>query len=68
MRDANGGKILMLTMIDDFSRNFLTISCARRIWSIQVIKRLANDMIYNGIPEYNRSDNGLEFIAKELRS
>ncbi|MBU3593668.1 IS3 family transposase [Polynucleobacter sp. 71A-WALBACH] len=68
IRDAYGGKIRMLTLIDEFSRKCLTIHCARRIGSIQVIEQLANAMIDNGIPEYIRSDNGPEFIAKDLRS
>ncbi|WP_143070215.1 IS3 family transposase [Polynucleobacter asymbioticus] len=68
IRDAYGGKIRMLTMIDEFTRKCLMIHCARRIGSIQVIEQLANAMITNGIPEYIRSDNGPEFIAKELRS
>ena len=67
IRDAYGGKIRMLTLIDEFSRKCLTIHCARRIGSIQVIEQLANAMITHGIPEYIRSDNGPEFIAKELR-
>ncbi len=44
----------------------LTIFCARRIGSVQVIEQLANTMIIHGIPEHIRSDNGPEFIAKEL--
>lgn len=67
IRDAYGGKIRMLTMIDEFSRRCLTIHCARRIGSIQVIEQLANAMVTHGIPEYIRSDNGPEFIAKDLR-
>jgi transposase InsO family protein len=68
IRDAYGSKIRMLTLIDEFSRKCLTIHCARRIGSIQVIEQLANAMIANGIPEYIRSDHGPEFIAKDLRS
>jgi transposase InsO family protein len=68
IRDAYGDKIRMLTMIHEFSRKCLTIYCARRIGSIQVIEQLANAMIDNGIPEYIRTDNGAEFIAKELSS
>ena len=67
IRDAYGGKIRMLTLIDEFSRKCLSIHCARRIGSIQVIKQLANAMITHGIPEHIRSDNGPEFIAKDLR-
>ena len=33
-----------------------------------MIEQLANTMIDNGIPKYIRSDNGPEFIAKELRA
>jgi len=67
VRDAYGGKIRMLTMIDEYTRRCLTIHCARRIGAIQVIEQLADVMLINGIPEYIRSDNGPEFIAKELR-
>jgi len=55
-------------MIDEYTRKCLTISSVRRIRSIQMIEQLANAMIDNVIPEYIRSDNGPEFIAKELRS
>ena len=64
---VSGGKIRMLTIIDEYSRKCLTINYARRFGSLQVIEQLANAMIDNGIPEYIRSDNGPEFIAKELR-
>jgi hypothetical protein len=33
-----------------------------------VIKQLANAMMIHGISQYIRSDNGPEFIAKNLRS
>ena len=68
MKDAYGDKIKMLAMIDEFSRKYLTIQCTRRIESIQVIEQLANAMIINGTLEYITSDNGPEFIAKEIRS
>ncbi|MBU3560441.1 transposase family protein [Polynucleobacter sp. MWH-Hall10] len=68
IRDTYGGKFGMLTMIDEFTKKCLTIHYARRIGSIQVIEQLANAMIDNGIPEYIRSDNAPEFIAKDLRS
>jgi putative transposase len=68
IRDAYGDKIRMLTLIDEFTRKCLTIFCARRIGSIQVIEQLANAIIDNGIPEYIQDDNGPEFTAKELRS
>jgi len=61
-------RIRMLTMIDEYTRKCLTIHCASRIGSVQVIEQLANAMIENGISEYIRSDNGPEFIAKELHN
>ena len=67
IRDAYGGKIRILTFIDEFRRKCLTIHCARKIGSIQVIEQLANAMITHGIREYIRSDNGPGFIAKDLR-
>jgi hypothetical protein len=33
-----------------------------------VIEQLANALITHGFPEYIRSDNGPEFITKDLRS
>lgn len=56
----------MLTMIDEFTRQYLTIFCARRIGSIEVIEQPPNDMTANGKPEYIQSDNGREFINKQL--
>jgi putative transposase len=38
-----------------------------RIGAIQVIEQLADVILGNGITEYIRSDNGPEFVAKELR-
>jgi len=58
----------MLNMIDEFSRKCLTIFYARRIGPILVIEQLANAMMIHGIPEYIPSDNGPEFITKDLHS
>ena len=68
IRDAYGDKICLLTRIDEFSRKYLVIHCARRIGSIQVIEKLANAIITHGIPQYIRSINITEFITQELSS
>jgi putative transposase len=58
----------MLTMIDEYTRECLAIPVARRLGSQEVIETLADVMLVRGIPEYLRSDNGPEFVAKDLRN
>jgi len=57
----------MLTMIDEYTRVYLAIHCAMRIGTQKVIEQLADAMPVHGIPQYIRSDNGPEFVAKVLR-
>ena len=40
---------------------------ARRLRSHDVIDTLADAMVRHGIPEHVRSDNGPEFVARDLR-
>ena len=63
----DGRTIRMLTMIDEYTRECLAIRVARRLGSYEVIETLADVMLWRGIPEHIRSDNGPEFVAKELR-
>ncbi len=58
----------MLVLIDEYTRECLAIRVARRLGSYEVIETLAEVMLWRGIPEHIRSDNGLEFVAKALRS
>jgi transposase InsO family protein len=58
----------MLTLIDEYTRESLAIRVARRLGRYEVIEALADVMLYRGVPEHIRSDNGPEFVAKELRS
>ena len=62
-----GRAIRMLTMIDEYTRECLAIRVARRLRSYEVIEALADVMLRRGVPENIRSDNGPEFVAKELR-
>jgi transposase InsO family protein len=57
----------MLTLIDEYTRECLAIRVARRLGKYEVIEALADVMLYRGIPENIRSDNGPEFVAEELR-
>ena len=57
----------MLTVIDEYSRECLSIDVARRLKSDDVLERLMDLFIHRGIPEHLRSDNGSEFTAKMVR-
>jgi putative transposase len=63
----DGRTLRMLTLIDEYTRECLAIGVARRLGRYEVIEALAEVMLYRGIPEHIRSDNGPEFVAKELR-
>ena len=57
----------MLTLLDEYTRECLAIRVERRMGSQQIIEALSDVMLWRGIPEQIRSDNGPEFIAKQLR-
>jgi transposase InsO family protein len=63
----DGRRLRMLTLIDEYTRECLAIRVARGLRSDDVIETLADVMLWRGIPENIRSDNGPEFLAKELR-
>ena len=63
----DGRTLRMLTLIDEFTRESLAIRVARRLGRYEVIEALADVMLFRGIPENIRSDNGSEFVARELR-
>ena len=66
-RTHDGRALRILVMIDEYTRECLALRVERRLGSMQVIEVLADVMLERGIPEHIRSDNGPEFIAKELR-
>jgi putative transposase len=63
----DGRSLRLLTMIDEYTRECLAIRVARRLGSQEVIETLTDVMLEKGIPEHLRSDNGPEFVARELR-
>jgi putative transposase len=63
----DGRTLRMLKLIDEYTRECLAIGVARRLSSYEVIESLADVMLLRGTPENIRSDNGPEFVAKELR-
>jgi transposase InsO family protein len=60
-------KIRFLTILDEFTRISLKIRAEYSIKSREVIETLAELFLTEGIPEFIRSDNGPEFIAKNVR-
>lgn len=66
-RLGNGRRIRWLNVIDEYSRKL--IACVpRRSWAGNaVIEVLTDAFLEHGFPDYIRSDNGSEFVAKKLR-
>ena len=52
---------------DEFTREALVIRVKRRLNSTDVVDALTDLFILRGPPEFIRSDNGAEFIAKKVR-
>ena len=66
-RTHDGHPLRMLTMVDEYTRECLTIDVARQYRSGQVLDRLAELFVERGAPTYLRSDNGSEFTATAVR-
>jgi len=66
-RTANGRAFKILTIIDEYTRECLSLVVKRKITSQEVIDKLFDSFILRGIPEHIRSDNGPEFTAKAIR-
>ena len=66
-RTERGGKLRLLTVLDEYTRECLTIHVARSISSRQVIQVLEWLFLLRGAPGHLRSDNGPEFIAYALQ-
>ena len=66
-RTAEGRAVRLLTLMDEYTRECLAIRVGRKLGSEEVIETLADLFVRRGVPEYLRSDNGPEFVAKILR-
>ena len=58
----------MLCLIDEYTHEALAIRVKRRLNAQDVLESLADAMIWRRPPDYIRSDNGPEFIAKARRT
>jgi transposase InsO family protein len=65
-RTEDGRAIKTLGILDEYTRMSLTLRPDRHITSVDVIEEMEELIKVHGAPEYIRSDNGPEFIAKAL--
>lgn len=66
-RTHEGRRLRILTLIDEYTRECLALRVARRLNSRDVIETLSDVMLWRGIPQHLRSDNGPEFVSRLLR-
>jgi transposase InsO family protein len=66
-RTHDGRSVRLLNLIDEHTRESLLVRAERRWSTARVISALADVMVMKGVPEHLRSDNGPEFVAKDLR-
>ncbi len=64
----DGRTVRMLNLIDEHTRECLMIRPERRWGSAKVIEAPAEVMVIKGVPEHLRSDNGPEFVARNLHN
>jgi putative transposase len=66
-RTESGNKIRILGVVDEFTRECLSIRADRSIPATKVIDTLEWLQLLHGAPEHIRSDNGPEFIAHAVQ-
>lgn len=64
---TSGSQLKWLSIVDEHTRECLTLKVDRSITSEDVIDTLAELFAMRGVPKCIRSDNGPEFMAKEIR-
>lgn len=67
-RTSTGDKLRVFTIIDEYSRECLALRVRRSFKSSDVIDIIKDLIARYGTPEFLKSDNGPEFIAKSLRA
>ena len=66
-RTADGRAIRLLVIVDEHTRECLSIDVARKLTSEDVLERLSDLFVRRGVPDHIRSDNGPEFTALRVR-
>jgi len=65
-RTERGGKLRILAIIDEYTRECLAIRVASSIPASAVVEVLEWLFLTRGVPKYLRSDNGPEFVARAV--
>ncbi len=65
---ANGQKLKVLTVVDEWTRECLALEVDGRITAGRVISVLTRLIQLYGQPSFIRSDNGPEFVAKAVKA
>ena len=66
-RTEGGGRLRLLTVVDEYTRECLTIEVGRRLTGGDVVEVLEELFATRGRPGYLRSDNRPEFASKAVR-
>ena len=66
-RTYDGKDFRTLNILDEYTREYLSIRVDKKLNSQNVIDALTDLFIIRGFPEHIRSDNGPEFVAKSVR-
>jgi putative transposase len=67
-RTADGRRLKLLTIVDEFTRECLTIEVERSIRAKDLVATLRYLFELRGAPKFLRSDNGPEFIARAVQT
>ena len=65
---SNGRPYKMLTVMDKYTRQALTVHVGTKLGSAEVLEALYPLIIKHGKPEYIRSDNGPEFVSATFQT
>lgn len=63
---ADGRRLKWLPILDEYTRELLSLEVERSIKAEDVIEQLDKLVEQRGMPEFIRSDNGPEFVAKAV--
>ena len=67
-RLSNGRSYKMLTVLDEYTREALCVTVKSRMGNAEVLEALYPLFLTRGKPEFIRSDNGPEFVARAFQT